>query len=53
MGKRQPDGADLPPSKRKAVDDLSTDDEVSAGVVMPERQVETRVMNGDGSGAES
>ena len=36
MRQRQPDRADLPPSRRQAVDDAARDDEMRLGVVVGE-----------------
>ena len=36
---RQPDGADLPPARREAVDDAARDDQMRARVVVTERQI--------------
>jgi hypothetical protein len=47
---RQPDGADLLPSRRQAVEDPARDDEMRARVVVREREAEPEVMNG-GEGA--
>ncbi len=44
MRQRQPDGADLLPARRDAVDDPARDDEMSAGVVVTERQTEEMIM---------
>jgi hypothetical protein len=40
MGQRQPDSADLLPSRRDAVEDSARDDEVAARVVVTEREAE-------------
>lgn len=50
MRQRQPDGADLLPSRRQAVDDAPRDDEVGARVVVRERETGGCVMK-RGSGA--
>jgi hypothetical protein len=39
MRQRQPDGADLLPPRRQAVDDASRDDQVGARVVVRERKI--------------
>ena len=46
---RQPDGADLLPAGRQAVEDPPRDDEVRARVVVAERQAGVRVVQRRGS----
>jgi len=43
VGQRQPDGADLLPAGRDAVGDPARDDEVTARVVVAERETEALV----------
>ena len=52
MGQRQPDRADLLPTRRNAVDDPARDDEVPARVVVGERQAELMIMPRDDRAAE-
>ena len=44
MRQRQPDGADLLPARRDAVEDAARDDEVAARVVVAEREAEPMVV---------
>src|SRR5213082_3026467 len=44
MRQRQPDGADLLPSRRDAVEDAARDDQMSARVVVAEREAEPVVV---------
>ena len=52
MGQRQPDGADLLPSRRDAVEDSARDDEVAARVVVAEREAERVIVPRDERAAE-
>src|SRR3954452_6209623 len=47
MRQRQPHRADLLPSGRDAVDDAAADDEMTARVVVAQREAEMRVVHGD------
>jgi len=47
VGKRQPHGADLLPAGRQAVEHSPRDDEMTAGVVVAERQAEAVIVNRD------
>ena len=53
MGQREPDGADLLPSRRQAVDDPARDDEMAASVVVAERQAEPVIVKRDDCAGES
>ena len=46
MRQREPDGADLLPSRREAVEHAARDDEMGARVVMGKRQAEAVIMDG-------
>ena len=52
MRQRQPDGADLLPPRRNAVDDAARDDEVATGVVMAEREAEPVIVDRDDHSAD-
>ena len=48
VGQRQPDRADLLPSRRDAVEDSTRDDEVSARVVVAEREAQLVIVQSRG-----
>ena len=52
VGQRQPDGSNLLPSRSDAVEDPARDDQMSARVIMAEREAEAMIVDRDKSAAD-